>query len=150
MKKSVLNRTVSELLRRSGSGVTVKLHSYFPGGRLIGGKYAMSTHSVTMYTEVIKQQCLQLFGTLEPVYEYFAVVFAHELGHAADASLSKLCDELDTCGDEFRRKTIALQIEENAWNNAMSWIMDIDPILIRTIVDQSLESYRAELAPVTA
>ncbi|MFC7678671.1 hypothetical protein [Paenibacillus sp. GCM10028914] len=150
MNKSVLNRTVSELLRRSGSEVTVKFQSYFPGGRLIGGKYVMNTHSVTMYTEVIKQQCLQLFGSLDLVNEYFAVVFAHELGHAADTNLPKLCDELDSCADDAKRKEIALQIEENAWNNAMSWIMDIDPAMISIIVDQSLEAYREELAPVTA
>lgn len=150
MKKSVLNRTVSEILSRSGSGVTVKLDSYFPGGRLIGGKYVMNSNSVTMYTEVIKQQCVQLFGSPEFVYEYFAVVFAHELGHAADASLLMLCDELDFCTNDTKRKEIELQIEENAWNNAMPWITDIDPVMISTIIDCSLEAYRDELALVTA
>ncbi|KKO54692.1 hypothetical protein [Paenibacillus sp. DMB20] len=150
MKKSVLNRIVSELLSRSGSGVAVKMESYFPGGRLIGGKYAMNTHSVTMYTEVIKQQCLQLFGSLEPVYDYFAVVFAHELGHAADLSLGKLCDEMENTADERKRKEIALQIEENAWNNAMPWMLDVDPAFINVIIDRSLEAYREVLAPVTA
>ncbi|WP_054958081.1 hypothetical protein [Paenibacillus dakarensis] len=150
MKKSVLNRMVSELLRRSGSKVTVKLESYFPGGRLIGGKYVMNMHSVTMYTEVIKQQCLQIFGSLEHVHDYFAIVFAHELGHAADSSLQELCNELDFCTDDLKRKQIALQIEENAWNNALAWIQDIDPAMIRIIIDQSLEAYREDLAPATA
>lgn len=150
MKKSVLNRMVSELLRRSGSTVTVKLESYFPGGRLIGGKYVMHTHGVTMYTEVIKQQCLQLFGSLEHVYDYFAVVFAHELGHAADLSLGALCDAMDEAADERTCTEIALQIEENAWNNAMPWIMDVDPAFIGVIIDRSLEAYREELAPATA
>lgn len=150
MKKSVLNRMVTELLCRSGSGVTVKLDSYFPGGRLIGGKYVMNSHSVTMYTEVIKQQCLQLFGSLESVHDYFAVVFAHELGHAADTGLRQLSDELEYCADDLKRKEIALQIEENAWNNAMPWISDIDPAMIHIIMDQSLAAYREDLAPVTA
>ncbi|WP_106767345.1 hypothetical protein [Paenibacillus faecalis] len=150
MNKSVLNRIVTELLRRSGSGVTVKLERYFPGGRLIGGKYSLHTHSVTMYTEVIKQQCLQLFGSLESVHDYFAVVFAHELGHAADPHLQKLSDELDGTEDDTRRREIQLQIEENAWNYAMPWMIDIHPALVNVIVDCSLEAYREQLESVTA
>lgn len=150
MKRSVLNRIVTELLSRSGSGVTVKLESYFPGGRLIGGKYSMDAHRVTMYTEVIKQQCLQLFGSLESVHDYFAVVFAHELGHAADIRLQELSDELEYAEDNLKRKEILLQIEENAWNNAMPWIVDVNPAFINVIVDRSLEAYREELAPVIA
>ncbi|NMO94494.1 hypothetical protein HII30_01665 [Paenibacillus lemnae] len=150
MKKSVLNRLVSELIRRSGSGVSVKLESHFPGGRLIGGKYGMETHAVTMYTEVIKQQCLQVFGSLDAVYDYFAVVLAHELGHAADQHLAALCDRLDAAMDERTRTEILLQIEENAWNHAMPWLLDVDPAFTDMIVEQSLAPYREELAPVIA
>lgn len=119
MNKSELNRITQELLRRSGSSVTVEMEAYFPGGRLIGGKYVMHSHSVTMYTEVIRQQCLQLFGTLEPFHAYFAVVFAHELGHSMDMTLTELCDRMDQTVDEWDQRQLALQIEENAWNNAM-------------------------------
>ncbi|MGG4108711.1 hypothetical protein AAXB25_32955 [Paenibacillus lautus] len=150
MNKSELNRITQELLRRSGSSVTVEMEAYFPGGRLIGGKYVMNSHSVTMYTEVIRQQCLQLFGTLEPFHAYFAVVFAHELGHSMDLMLTELCDRMDRTVDEWEQDQIALQIEENAWNNAMPWIQDMDPDFIQVIVDRSLEAYREEPAPEIA
>ncbi|ANA79899.1 hypothetical protein PVOR_00190 [Paenibacillus vortex V453] len=150
MNKSELNRITQELLRRSGSSVTVEMDTYFPGGRLIGGKYVMHSHRVTMYTEVIRQQCLQLFGSLESFNAYYAVVFAHELGHSMDLKLTELCDRMDGTIDEWDQKQIALQIEENAWNNAMPWIQDIDPAFIRVIVDRSLEAYRDELAPEIA
>ncbi len=150
MNKSELNRITQELLRRSGSSVTVEMEAYFPGGRLIGGKYVMNSHSVTMYTEVIRQQCLQLFGTLELFSAYFAVVFAHELGHSMDLTLTELCDRMDRTVDEWEQKQIALQIEENAWNNAMPWLQDMDPDFIRIIVDRSLEAYREEPAPEIA
>lgn len=150
MNKSELNRITQELLRRSGSSVTVEMEAYFPGGRLIGGKYVMNSHSVTMYTEVIRQQCLQLFGTLEPFHAYFAVVFAHELGHSMDLMLTELSDRMDQTVDEWEQKQIALQIEENAWNNAMPWIQDMDPDFIQVIVDRSLEAYREEPAPEIA
>ncbi|MBT2763770.1 hypothetical protein [Paenibacillus sp. ISL-20] len=150
MNKSELNRITQELLRRSGSSVTVEMEAYFPGGRLIGGKYVMNSHSVTMYTEVIRQQCLQLFGTLEPFHAYYAVVFAHELGHSMDLMLTELCDRMDRTVDEWEQNQIALQIEENAWNNAMPWIQDMDPGFVQVIVDRSLEAYREEPAPEIA
>ncbi|GAE06700.1 hypothetical protein JCM10914_2873 [Paenibacillus sp. JCM 10914] len=125
------------------------MEPYFPGGRLIGGKYAMNSHSVTMYTEVIRQQCLQLFGTLEVEHAYYAVVFAHELGHSVDFTLTDLCDRLDDSADEGDQKQIALQIEENAWNNAMPWIQDIDPNFVGVIMDRSLAAYRGEITSLT-
>ncbi|MGG3280737.1 hypothetical protein [Paenibacillus solani] len=150
MNKSELNRIMQELLRRSGSSVTVETEAYFPGGRLIGGKYVMDSHSVTMYTEVIRQQCMQLFGTLEPFHAYFAVVFAHELGHSMDLMLSSLCDRMNNTLDEWEQNRIALQIEENAWNNALPWLQDIDPEFVRTIMDCSLEAYHEVLTPEIA
>ncbi|MBO2944701.1 hypothetical protein JJQ72_12035 [Paenibacillus sp. F411] len=150
MKKSVLNRLVSDMLLRSGSGVAVKLESRFPGGRLIGGKYGMDAHAVTMYTEVIQQQCLQLFGSLESVYDYFTVVFAHELGHAMDDELSVMIERLDAAEDERARTEIALQIEEKAWSYARGWLTEVDPSFISVIIEQSLAAYHEELAPVTA
>jgi len=150
LNKSELNRITQELLRRSGSSVAVQLDGYFPGGRLVGGKYAIGNHSVTMYTEVIRQQCLQLFGSLEQVYAYYAVVFAHELGHSMDVQLSELCDLLDSSVDEQEYMRILRQIEENAWNLAMPWISDMDPSLVKMIVDQSLEAYREEPETIIA
>lgn len=150
MNKSELNRIMQELLRRSGSSVTVETEAYFPGGRLIGGKYVMDSHSVTMYTEVIRQQCLQLFGTLEPFEAYFAVVFAHELGHSMDLMLSTLCNRMDDALDEREQNQIALQIEENAWNNALPWLQDFDPEFVRAIMECSLEAYHEALTPEIA
>ncbi|SFS46511.1 hypothetical protein [Paenibacillus sp. 453mf] len=141
MEKVVINQIVSELLFRSGSSAAVTIEPYFPGGRLIGGKYTLNSHCITMYTEVIKQQCQQLFGSNERVYDYFKVVLAHELGHAADVYLASLSDELDDADDE-RGRQIALRIEENAWENGMKWIDDIEPGFINIILDQSLSAYR--------
>ncbi|MCM3783078.1 hypothetical protein M3231_08820 [Neobacillus mesonae] len=149
MENTVLNSIVSELLSRSGSGAAVHIESFFPGGRLVGGKYTLRTHSVTMYTEVIKQQCLQLFGSLERVYDYFKVVLAHELGHATDTYLVPLSRELDGA-EGGRRSQVALKIEENAWENAMEWIHDVDPVFIDVIVDQSLAAYREVVHSETA
>lgn len=149
MNKSELNRIMQELLRRSGSSVTVETEAYFPGGRLIGGKYVMDSHSVTMYTEVIRQQCLQLFGSLEPVEAYFTVVFAHELGHSMDQTLPVLCIQMDDALDEREQNRIALQIEENAWNIALPWLQDLDLDFIQAIMACSLAAYHEVLTPDT-
>ena len=58
-----------------------------------------------------------------------------------DLTLTELCDRMDRTVDEWEQKQIALQIEENAWNNAMPWLQDMDPEFIRIIVDRSLEAY---------
>lgn len=144
LEKAAINQIVSELMLRSGSSAAVTIESYFPGGRLIGGKYSLNAHCITMYTEVIKQQCQQLFGSNERVYDYFKVVLAHELGHAADVYLASLSRELDHA-DEVRGRQIALRIEENAWENGLKWIDDMEPEFISIILEQSLAAYRQDV-----
>ena len=141
---------VDELLLRSGLDITVKLEDVFQGGRLVGGKYQMDSKTITMYTKMIEEQCLQLFGSLDCVLDYFKVVVAHEIGHAADQELTALSDALDCSQDLQECSRISLQIEENAWRYALLLIPDIDPPFINEIIDQSLQSYRDELKPAIA
>jgi hypothetical protein len=135
-------RVVAELLERAAIGVTVKLEKRFPGGRLIGGKYAMNAHAITMYTDVIETQCLQMFGSVDRVEEYFTVVLAHEIGHAADPELVDLSDALEQESGIGTRQRLALQIEENAWNYALSLVPEIEATFISAVIDESLLAYR--------
>jgi hypothetical protein len=135
-------RVVAELLERAAIGVTVKLEKRFPGGRLIGGKYAMNAHAITMYTDVIETQCLQMFGSVDRVEEYFTVVLAHEIGHAADTELVDLSDALEQESGIGTRQRLALQIEENAWNYALSLVPEIEATFISAVIDESLLAYR--------
>ncbi|WP_243633364.1 metallopeptidase family protein [Paenibacillus xerothermodurans] len=133
---------MNAVLPLSGSQVEVSVQRRFPGKRLVGGKYQPASHKVTLYQEPIKQQCRQLFGSLDRLEDYIAVVFAHELGHAEDPQLEQLSRLLD--GDLMvkERNAIALQIEENAWAFAEAWLTGIDPAFIRLIIDESLAAYR--------
>lgn len=139
-----------ELLLRSGLDITVKLEDVFQGGRLVGGKYQMDSKTITMYTEMIELQCLQMFGSLDSMLDYFKVVMAHEIGHAADQELLALSDALDNSQDLREYNQIALQIEENAWRYALLLIPDIDLSFVSEIIDQSLQSYRDEIKPAIA
>lgn len=141
---------VDDLLLRSGLDITVKLEDVFQGGRLVGGKYQMDSKTITMYTEMIEQQCLQMFDSLDCVLDYFKVVMAHEIGHAADQELTILSDALDSSQDLWEYNQIALQIEENAWRYALQLLPDIELPFINEIIDQSLQSYRDELKPAIA
>jgi hypothetical protein len=145
LELGLFDRTVSNLLLQSGSQVKVSLESSFPGGRLVGGKYQTATHSVTLYQEPIKQQCLQLFGSLDRLEEYINVVFAHELGHAEDTQLEELSRLLDRNLPANERNLIQLQIEENAWKFAESLLSQIDPAFIHKIVTESLADYRNQI-----
>jgi hypothetical protein len=100
---------------------------------------------VTLYQEEIKQQCLQLFGSLDPLEDYISVVFAHELGHAEDQQLERLSLLLDSSLPAVERKSIELQIEENAWRYAESMLPQLDPAFIQEIVTESLAAYRNEV-----
>ncbi|MDQ0494146.1 hypothetical protein [Paenibacillus brasilensis] len=142
MEKNQAERIVAELLERADIGVTVKLEKRFPGGRLIGGKYALNAHAITMYTDVIETQCLQMFGSVERVEEYFTVVLAHEIGHAADAELVRLSDALEQESEIGTRQQLALQIEENAWNYALRLVPEIEAKFISAVIDESLLAYR--------
>ncbi|MGF9643134.1 hypothetical protein [Paenibacillus sp. FSL L8-0502] len=145
MERYQAERIVAELLERAAIGVAVKLEKRFPGGRLIGGKYAMNAHAITMYTDVIETQCLQMFGSIDRVEEYFTVVLAHEIGHAADTELVNLSDALEQESGIGTRQRLALQIEENAWNYALGLVPEIDATFISAVIDESLLAYRVPI-----
>ncbi|RIW26734.1 hypothetical protein D3H55_23515 [Bacillus salacetis] len=145
---SKLQQITSTLQARAGSRVNVILESNFPGKRIAGGKYNMGTDTITMYIDEIKRQCKMLFKSLEYFYEYFTVVFAHELGHAEDQELEGLADRMDTAED-FERKQIALRIEENAWCIAKELIPDLDSNFIHEIIEESLLYYRDQVKTET-
>ncbi len=144
--ESTAQLIMNQLLMQSGSTVSLDVRSRFPGGRNVGGKYSMADHRVTMYLDEIKKQCLSLFGSLEVFPQVLRIVFAHELGHAEDASLKELSDLLDACDSELERKRIALRIEENAWEYAKTLIPEEDQSLMQTVVYYSLKSYRDAIA----
>jgi hypothetical protein len=141
---SNLQQITSTLQARAGSSVHVILEKNFPGKRIAGGKYNMGTHTITMYVDEIKRQCKMLFKTLDCFYEYFTVVFAHELGHAEDDELEGLADRMDVA-DDYERKRIALRIEENAWCIAKDLIPDLDSNFIHGIIEESLLFYRDQV-----
>ncbi|PLR78981.1 hypothetical protein CU633_02630 [Bacillus sp. V3-13] len=150
MELQQIEKIVDELLLRSRSNVSVKLEAFFPGDRFVGGKYNLGSHTITMYIEEIKNQCLRIFGSLDKFTEYFMVVFAHELGHAEDKELDELSFQLETCKSELEKKKIALKIEENAWVYARKITPEIDEPVFETIVFRSTESYRRGIELETA
>jgi hypothetical protein len=141
----VFNRVADHLMLRSGSKVNVKIEARFPGNRLVGGKYHMATHTVYLYKEEIREQCILLFGSLERLEEYIAVVFAHELGHAEDTQLEQLTTWLDESFTVRDRAETKLRIEENAWDYAEILLADMDSEFIDIIINESLAGYRNEL-----
>lgn len=145
LEKEKLDLVVQELLERSGSLVNIKLESHFPGNRLAGGKYSMGSHTITLYIEEIKNQCQQLFATTECFLDYFAVVFAHELGHAEDKQLEVLAERMDQCSSGQDRNRIALRIEENAWEFAENLLTDMDRTFMHKIIYYSLKPYWDQL-----
>ncbi|KAF9132481.1 hypothetical protein BGX30_012651 [Mortierella sp. GBA39] len=141
-----LNEIIRELVGRSGLGVQVRLRTRSRDGRLIGGKYGMVSKRITMYTGVIEEQCMQMFGSLDRVEEYFTIVLAHELGHAADPELPALSESLEDMNlTEEQRMRVALQIEENAWNYALELIPEADLPMMSAIIDESLYAYRLQV-----
>ncbi|WP_246042146.1 hypothetical protein [Cohnella pontilimi] len=152
MQKRSLEQSIREWLRISGSTVKVVVKDRFPGGRLVGGKYHPATHTVTLYQECIREQCLQLFGTEAYFEEYAAIVFAHELGHAEDRQLDQLTELLESrllTGSE--KQTIALKIEKNAWAYAAKLFSDWkQAAFLQQIVYQSLEPYYTAISKQSA
>ncbi|WP_245680515.1 hypothetical protein [Bacillus marinisedimentorum] len=136
---------IKDIMERSGSKAEVYIEDLFPGGRLVGGKYQIHAHAVTMYTGVIKKQCRMLFGNEDRLHDYFKVVFAHEIGHAEDENLEHLSHALASAESESQQQRIALQIEENAWRFAESILEDMDSPFLSKIIDTSLDSYRQAL-----
>ncbi|MDP4096187.1 hypothetical protein OIN60_05305 [Paenibacillus sp. P96] len=145
MKTKQLEQCIEELLLRADIGVSVRLEKKFPGGRMVGGKYNMNTHTITMYTDVIQAQCQQMFGSLERAEDYFAVVLAHEIGHAADPELRVLSEVMDEADDPYLRRLTALRIEENAWNYTLNLLPEAESKFISIIIDESLLAYREKV-----
>lgn len=140
LTKEIFQDVVDEMLGRLDSVLSVTLEDAFPGRRLVGGKYSMSNHSITMFTEDVTEQCLRLFPRDTCLPEYFKVVLAHELGHAHDKELEELADSLDFA-DEPERNRLMLRIEENAWRFARSILPDVAPSFLEEIEVQSLAPY---------
>ncbi|WP_338113000.1 hypothetical protein [Paenibacillus artemisiicola] len=141
---------IEGLIAKSGSRAAVAVEDRFPGGRLIGGKYAMRSHAVTLYRGVIAEQCMQLFGSAERLREYAAVILAHELGHAEDGELPALVDALERGTTERERLETALRIEENAWRYAEALLPERDGAFFGAIVAESLRPYREALMDQSA
>lgn len=141
MKNLQLEKIVEQILVQSGSGVKVELEDFFPGDRFAGGKYNFGSHTITLYIEEIKAQCLQLFSSLDQYENYLAVVFAHEIGHAEDRELAELIQKMDGTTNDVSKKGIALQIEMNAWDFARTLIpLKLHPFM-DTIIHYSLQPY---------
>ncbi|WP_299088905.1 hypothetical protein [uncultured Metabacillus sp.] len=121
------------------------VESTFPDGRLVGGKYHLGTHTITLYLNTIKQQCVQLFATDQYYLDYLMIVTAHELGHAEDQELVELCNQLDECTSKAERNKISLRIEENAWRYARALLKGMDTTIVETVVFHSLKPYYEEM-----
>lgn len=141
MKDFQIKSIVDQILIQSGSSVKVELESYFPGDRFAGGKYNFASHTITLYVEEIKDQCMQIFSSLDYFEDYLAVVFAHEIGHAEDAYLAGLIEQMDASTNEYTRTGIALKIEENAWDYAKMLIPSTMHPIMETIIHHSLQPY---------
>ncbi len=146
----MFHQVVSELIMRSNSGVRVKIEVCFPEKRLVGGKYHMGSHTVFLYKEEIKEQCICLFGSMDRLNEYIAVIFAHELGHSEDHELKELAALLDSLLSDREQAEICLHIEENAWRYARCLLSHMDPLFIENIVRESLAGYYQKLDINTA
>ncbi|WP_037286944.1 hypothetical protein [Saccharibacillus sacchari] len=146
MNRILIEDTVTDVLTRSNSEIEVVLENLFPGKRLIGGKYNLDDHRITLYLDALEEQCLILFGSLEPFEEYVRVVLAHELGHANDPELEYLSDRLVNIRGSLPRTRITLRLEENAWRYANRLLRMENPAVFDTIMGQSLSSYY-ELLP---
>ncbi|CAM3907560.1 hypothetical protein [Mesobacillus thioparans] len=141
MKNIQIEKIVERILVQSGSSVQVELEEFFPGDRFAGGKYNFGSHTITLYIEEIKAQCLQVFSSLDHFEEYLAIVFAHEIGHAEDRELAELIQKMEEAGNDVLKKRIALQIERNAWDYARMLIPEKLHSFMDTIIGYSLEPY---------
>lgn len=136
-----IKNIVEKILIQSGSNVEVELESHFPGDRFAGGKYNFGTHTITLYIEEIKEQCMHIFSSLEHFDDYLAIVLAHEIGHAEDGQLAELIEQMDGCSNEYSRQSIALRIEENAWEYARTMLPQSLKSLMDIIIHHSLKPY---------
>ncbi|WP_026692613.1 hypothetical protein [Peribacillus kribbensis] len=141
MLDKTIEEITSELLTRSGLNVPVSLENRFPNGRLVGGKYNLGTRSITMYLDTVKEQCQLLFGSISHYLNYYAIVLAHELGHATDESLAAIADLLAVANEAESRKLLRMA-EEKAWEAARELVFDIDEGLFAKVRDTALDMHR--------
>lgn len=138
-------KILTPLLLKSGSKAAIQLENHHPDSRLAGGKYSLSTHTITLYIEEIKEQCIQLFGSLANLDIYIAVVFAHELGHAEDRALGILAERLETAITENERARLSFFIEKRAWKYAEKLLQGTDRTFTKKIIFQSLRHYYEQI-----
>ncbi|PFG14020.1 hypothetical protein [Bacillus sp. es.036] len=136
----VLHSIVRRLQKQASMNVPIQLTDYFPGERLIGGKYSLETNMITIYMEEVRKQCILLFGSDDHLNDYFTVIVAHELGHAADRSLVLLAKERSSTRCVNKKRQLSIIIEDNAWKFAMKLIPELSHILV-TVRNQSMDLY---------
>lgn len=132
---------INELLVRSGSTVSVDILDSAGQHTIIGGKYNLSQHKITLYWDGIHEQCRLLYGSLKPFDKHLAAVFAHELGHAEDAALPLLAAEKSRTADALQKKRLSLRIETNAWAYAQHLLQDENEEFLQMLMHFSLEPY---------
>ncbi|WP_347549496.1 hypothetical protein ABFG93_18520 [Pseudalkalibacillus hwajinpoensis] len=135
-------KLIQQLSEVSGLKLPIRLERFFPGGRMIGGKYSIETNTITIYIEVVRKQCVLLFGSDERVLDYFAVIVAHELGHAADPFLHDLAKRRKTASTLIQKKEITLSIEVNAWNYARKLVPHLSSVM-DIVMERSLELHKS-------
>ncbi len=140
-KEHHFQQIIRKLKEVSGLDVDILVEDHFPGKRMVGGKYSLETNRVTIYLEEIRKQCFRLFGSEEKMMDYFAVILAHELGHAADQSLLELSMVRAGKMDKEMINQLSIKIEENAWMYAKKLVPDLQPILT-LVMEQSLAIYK--------
>ncbi|WP_409294864.1 hypothetical protein V1498_17045 [Peribacillus sp. SCS-26] len=141
-----MNETIegitAELLDRCGLSIPVLLEKRFPGGRLVGGKFNVGTRTITMYIDTVWEQCLQLLGSGTDFLNYYAIVLAHELGHALDEDLEELAEMLHIYeGNETESEGLIRLAEEKAWDIAREIVYDLDERLFTKIRNEALEMH---------
>lgn len=140
-KASHLPPIIQHLLVRSGSNVSVEI-CQSPNRRTIaGGKYSLSKHKITLYLDGIEEQCRVLYGSLKPFDQQLAAVFAHELGHAEDKTLSALAEQLENTKEPLKKKRLSLKIETNAWTYARQLLQEEENEFLQLLMHFSLEPY---------
>ncbi|MCA1055551.1 hypothetical protein LCM10_11195 [Rossellomorea aquimaris] len=141
MTKERYKQIIDEVVGGLDCRLDVTLEDAFPGTRLVGGKYSMKDHSITMFLEDVNEQCLRMFPGEDKAEDYFKVVFAHELGHALDEELSELADQLDAA-DHAQRNKLMLRIENNAWVIARRIVTDVSSVFFEEIKSSSMAPYQ--------
>ena len=136
----VLHSIIRRLQEQASINVPIQLTDYFPGERLVGGKYSLETNMITIYMEEVRKQCILLFGSDDHLNDYFTVIVAHELGHAADKSLAMLAKQRSSTLCLNKKRQLSIIIEDNAWKFAMKLIPELTHILI-TVRNKSMDLY---------